>query len=154
MKQQPGYYLYSSYLSNAATTSENKLIYPSGMVTYVATFLITGYPVKLHFQISCVFCPTAIFPVPIYVSCGYYIYETDLADSSSLKNILRFSRQILKYLFPLEPENLQHEQTKFPMFSLCLGKISNFLCFFVGHFPCFPCAVGTLYYGICFFLVV
>ena len=36
------------------------------------------------------------------------------------------------------------------MFSLCFDKISKFPVFsltgiFVGHFPCFPCAVGTLY---------
>ena len=35
------------------------------------------------------------------------------------------------------------------MFSLCLGKISKFPVFsltgnFFDHFPCFPCAVGTL----------
>ena len=32
---------------------------------------LTGYPLKLHFQ---------IFPVQIYVICDYYIHKTDLAD--------------------------------------------------------------------------
>ena len=34
--------------------------------------------------------------------------------------------------------------------SMCFGKISKFLVFsltgnFLGHFPCFPCVVGTLF---------
>ena len=41
----------------------------------------TGYPLKLHFQIPCVFpVPRQIFPVTIYVICDYYIHKTDLAD--------------------------------------------------------------------------
>ena len=38
----------------------------------------------------------------------------------------KFSRQISQYHFPLESGNLQLEQTKFPVFSLCIGKISKF----------------------------
>ena len=59
---------------------------------------------------------------------------------------VKFSRQILQYPLPLESGNLQFEQTKFPVFSMCFGKISKFLVFSLGHFPCFPCAVGTLRY--------
>ena len=121
----------------------------------------TGYPLKLHFQIPCFFpvrrqifpVRRQIFPVPIYVICDYYIHKTDLADLSSLKKNGGFSRQISKYLLPLESGNLKLEQTKFPVFSMCFGKISKFPVFsltgiFLGHFPCFPCAVGTLLYKI------
>ena len=85
----------------------------------------------------------------IYVICDYYIHKTDFADLSSFKECWEFSLQISKYLLPLESGNLQPEQTKFPLFSLCFGKISKFHVFsltgiFFGHFPCFPCAVGTL----------
>ena len=54
-----------------------------------------------------------ISPVPIYVICNYYIHKTYL--SSSPKK-WKFSRQISKYLLPLESGNLQLEQTKFPEF--------------------------------------
>ena len=44
----------------------------------------TGYPLKLYFQIPCVFpVQPQIFPVPIYIICDYYIHKTDLADLSS-----------------------------------------------------------------------
>ena len=43
-----------------------------------------GYPLKLYFQIPCVFpVRPQIFQVPIYVICEYYIHRTDLADLSS-----------------------------------------------------------------------
>ena len=43
--------------------------------------LYTGYPLKLYFQIPCVFpVRPQIFPVPIYIMCEYYIHRTDLAD--------------------------------------------------------------------------
>ena len=85
-----------------------------------------------------------MFRVPIYVICD--IHKTDLADLSSFRNIWKFSRQILKFLLPLESGNLQHEENKFPV----LGKVSKFPVFSrtgnsFGHFPCFPCAVGTLF---------
>ena len=49
----------------------------------------TGYPLKLHFQILCVF-PVwqQIFPETIYVICDYYIHKTDLADLSSSQKYL------------------------------------------------------------------
>ena len=99
----------------------------------------------------CVFpVQSQIFPVPIYIICDYYIDETDLADLLGQK--WKFSRQILQYPLLLESGNLQLEQTKFPVFSLCFGKISKFPVFsltgiFWGRFPSFPsfpCAVGTL----------
>ena len=59
----------------------------------------SGYPLKLHFQIPCVFpVQLHIFPVPIYVICDYYIDKTDLADLSCFKIIWIFSWQISKYL--------------------------------------------------------
>ena len=72
-------------------------------------------------------CPTQIFPVPIYVICDYYRHKTDLADFKK-KN----SRQISKYLLPLESGKLQLGKNKFPVF---------WQNYFFGHFPC---AVGTL----------
>ena len=42
------------------------------------------------------------------------------------KNKWKFSRKISKHILPLESGNLQLEQTKFPVFSLCFGKISKF----------------------------
>ena len=42
------------------------------------------YPLKLYFQIPCVFpVQPRIFPVPIYIICEYYKHRTDLADLSS-----------------------------------------------------------------------
>ena len=77
----------------------------------------------------------------IYAICDYYIYKTDL---SSFKK-KRFSRQILRYLLPLESGNLQLEQTKFPVLSLCFGKISKFSVFsdrqfIFGYFPFSLCS--------------
>ena len=57
--------------------------------------------------------------------CNHYIHKTDLADLSSFKKIWKFSRQISKYLLPLESGNLQLEQTKFRV----LAKFANSLCF-------------------------
>ena len=61
----------------------------------------------------------------------------------------KFSQQIPKYLLPLGLGNLQLEQTKFPVFSLCFGKIFKFLVFSLTgiifwQFPCFPCGMDTL----------
>ena len=115
----------------------------------------------LYFQIPCVFPffppdRSQIFPVPIYVICDFYIHKTDLADLSSffLKNGNFPSILLSKYLLPLESGNLQLEQIKFPVFSLCFGKFSKVPVFsltgiFFDHFLCFPrfpCAVGTLSY--------
>ena len=105
----------------------------------IFSMIISGHPLKLHFQIPCVFpVRRQIFPVPIYVICDYYIHKTDLTVKRQ-HFVGRFSRQISKYLLHLEWESLQLEQTKFPVFSLT-G-------IFFGHFPCFPCAVGTLLYS-------
>ena len=44
----------------------------------------TGYPLKLYFQIPCVFpVRPQIFPVPIYIICEYNIHRNDLVDLSS-----------------------------------------------------------------------
>ena len=91
-----------------------------------------------------------ISPVPIYIICDYYIHKTMLGELFRFwKKKWKFSRQISQYLLHSELGNLQLELTKFPVFSLCSGKISKFPVFsltgiFFGHFPCFPCAVGTL----------
>ena len=45
--------------------------------------LFTGYPLKLHFQISCVFPVFSLSDVPIYMICYYNMYKTDLADLPS-----------------------------------------------------------------------
>ena len=111
----------------------------------------SGYPLKLYFQIPCVFpVRLQIFPVPIYIICEYYIHRTDLADLSSFleKNGL-FMQQLSQYPLLLESEYSQLELTKFPVFSLCLDKISKFPVFSLTgnsfcHLPCFPCAVLTL----------
>ena len=110
----------------------------------------TGYPLKLYFQIPCVFLVRPqIFPVRIYLICDYYIHRTDLTDLSSFwgeKWI--FLRQLLQYPLLLESE-LHDQLTKFPVFrqnSLCFDKISEFPVFsLIGNFfGNFPCAVGTL----------
>ena len=50
----------------------------------VAPGSVTGYPLKLHFQIPCVFpVRLQIFPLTIYVICD--IHKTELADLSSFK---------------------------------------------------------------------
>ena len=109
-----------------------------------------GYPLKLHFQIPCVFpVRRQIFPVPIYLICDYYRHKTDLADLSCYKRYLEIFAANFKISFTSRIRNLQFEQTKSPVFSLCFGKIPKFPVFcltgnFFGHFPCFPCAVGTL----------
>ena len=69
----------------------------------------------MHFQIPSVFhffppFRPQIFPVPINVICDYHIDITDLADLASIF-FWQFSRKILKYLLPLESQNLQLEQT-------------------------------------------
>ena len=67
---------------------------------------LSGYPLKLQFQIPCFFpVQPQIYLVPIYIICDYYIHKTDLADLSSFKQNWEFSQQILKYLLPLESGN-------------------------------------------------
>ena len=56
---------------------------------------LSGYPLKLYFQIPCIFpvffpVRPQIFPVPIYTICDYYIHKTDLADLSSFWKKKRF----------------------------------------------------------------
>ena len=79
-----------------------------------------GYPLKLHFQIPCVFpVRPQIVPVPIYVTCDYYIHKTDLSDLSRFKKKKsKSSLQISQYILPLESGKLQLEQTKFPVFNV------------------------------------
>ena len=94
------------------------------------------YPLKLYFQIPCVFpVRPQIFPVPIYIICEYYIHRTDLAGlSSSWGKKKIFFQQISQYPLRLESEHLQLELTNFLVFSLCLDKIPCVLT----KFPIFP----------------
>ena len=118
---------------------------------------VPGYPLKLHFQIPCFpyffHVRPHIFHVPIYAICDYYIHKTDLVenlfvdlvDLSSFKKNRNFSRQY-QIIFYFENQGIYNLGKPN---SLCFGKISKFPVFsltgnFLGHFPCFPCAVGTL----------
>ena len=76
---------------------------------------LTGSQLKSYLQIPCVFpVHLEIFPVQISEICDNSIYEADF------KKI---------------------EQTHFPVsFSCVFSLTGNLFC----HFPCFPCAVGTL----------
>ena len=87
--------------------------------------VIPGYPLKLYFQIPCVFpVRPHIFPVPIYIICECYIHRTDLADLSSFwENKYFFFAATIAIFLLLESDHLQLELTKFPVFSLCLDKI-------------------------------
>ena len=127
----------------------------------ICNSFISGDPLKLYFQIPCVFpARPQIFPVSIYIICEYYIHRTDLADLSSFrkKNVVFFLRQLSQYPLLLESEHLQLELTKYPVFpvfrqhSPCFHNISKFPVFsmrefFLAIFSCFPCAVGTLSYA-------
>ena len=123
-------------------------------ISDVRTKELSGYPLKLYFQIPCVFpVQSQIFPVPIYIICDYYIDETDLADLSNFwgknGNFHGKYRSIL-YLENQGIYNLSKQNSL--GFPWVLAKFPNSLCFpsqgiFIGHFPCFscfPCAVGTL----------
>ena len=62
-----------------------------------------------------------------------------------LKRNRKFLRWISQYPLPFESGNFQLEQTKLPVFwqsfqILCISLTGNIF----GHFPCVPCAVGTL----------
>ena len=125
-------------------------------------FHYTGYPLIWYFQIPCVFpVQSQIFPVPIHIICEYNIHKTDLAELYIIQLLEKkwfFLRQLSQYPLLLESEHLQLELTKFPVFSLCLDKIPCVLTkfskfpvfgltgiFCCCHFPCFPCALGTLH---------
>ena len=142
---------YDSWLARIPSVQTTSL--PPSHIRLLAWYE-AEYPHKFHFRIPCVFpVRPQIFPVPIYMICDYYIHKTDLADLSSLIFFFffgggggggEFSRQISKYLLPLESGNLQLEQTKFPVFSQCFGKMSKFpvfsltRIFVVVIFPVFP----------------
>ena len=87
---------------------------------------------------SCVFpVQLYIFPVPISQISNNFICETNLEKKLW---------QILQYPVSIESGNLQLEQRKFPVLWQNLQIPCNFpdteiLCLF----PCFPCAVGTLF---------
>ena len=81
----------------------------------------TGSPLKLHFQIPCVFpvfsllerkfslCQFTRFVTITYTKLTWQTYPAS-------KTIWKFSQQISKYRLPLESRNLQLEQNKFPVF--------------------------------------
>ena len=77
--------------------------------------------------------------------CDYYIHKTAL--SSSYEKMEIFATNI-ETSFTFRIRVIQLEHTKFPVFSLCFGKISKFPVFSLTgnifcHFPCFPCACGN-----------
>ena len=96
-----------------------------------------------------------IFPVPIFVhvTCYfmYYIHNTDLADIYTfLKNNGKFHCKYHNILY-IKNQGIYNFSKHI---SLCFGKISKFPVFsltvtFFGHFPCSPCAVGTVINVIC-----
>ena len=59
-----------------------------GAIDEVTAYHVTGYPLKLYFQIPCVFpvfslsIKPQIILVPIDIICEYYIHKTELADLS------------------------------------------------------------------------
>ena len=70
----------------------------------------------------------------------------------SSKKTLKLWRQVSQYSLSLESGNLQLEQTKFSVFSLCFGKISKFPVFSLtgiifGHFPLFSLCSRYPVYG-------
>ena len=90
-----------------------------------------GYPLKLYFQIPCVFpVQQQIFPVQIYIICDYYIHKTDLADLSSFwKKIGNVHGKycIILYLYNQGIYNLSRQN--FLCFPCVLAKFPNSLCF-------------------------
>ena len=79
---------------------------------------VAGYPLKLHFQIPCVF-PVFSLSVGKFSLCQFMLFVTITYTKLiwQASNIFRrFSQEIWKYLSPLESGNLQLEQTKFPVF--------------------------------------
>ena len=99
-------------------------------ITYYA-----GYPLRVHFQIPCVFSVYSLshcnfFCVPIYVICYHFI-----------KKNWKFSRQILMLSFTFRVREFTTWN------SLCFGKISKFPVFsltgnFWGPFPLFSLCSG------------
>ena len=100
---------------------------------------IFKFPVFSHFSP----CPTANFPCVNLnnlqlLHTQKQLLETNWNFRGKYCNIL--------YLWDQKVYNLSKPN------SLCFGKISKFPVFsltgiFLGHFPCFPCAVGTLLYA-------
>ena len=86
---------------------------------------LTGYPLKFHFQIPCVFpARPQIFPVPIYMICDYRCITDTKLTWQTLKK-MEFSRQISRYLLPLESGKLQLGKNKFPVFFLSFAHFYN-----------------------------
>ena len=87
-------------------------------------YTCTGYPLKLYFQIPCVFpVQSQIFPVPIYIICDYYIDETDLADLSNFWGKKGNFRGKYRNIFYLQKQGIYNLSKQN---SLCFGKISKF----------------------------
>ena len=101
---------------------------------------------KKFFVFSLFFSLSVNFSVLIYKICDSNIHKTALADISSFLKKLELSLHISYYSLPFESRSLQLEQTKFPMFwqnfRILFGFPDREFC---GHFPCFPCAMRTMY---------
>ena len=94
-----------------------------------------GYPLKLYFQIPCVFpVKPQIFPVPISVTCDYYIHKTDLPDLSSFGKKMEISAANIAISFTFRIREFTTCPNKIPcvfpdrdlfwsfsLFSLCHG---------------------------------
>ena len=81
------------------------------------------------FQITCVFpVQWQCFTVPIYIVCAYDIRMayTKLTWQTYSAKIDNFHGKYQNVFLPLESGNLQLEQNKFHVFSMCFGKISKF----------------------------
>ena len=121
-------------------SSPLNMTWQDGLVQASAIDLLTGYPLKMYFQIPLVF-PVWLqfFPVPNYIICEYYIHRTDLADLSSFWKKMDFFAtwaNKIPCVFPVFKQN-----------SLCfpcvLTTFPNSLCFpwqgyFLAIFPVFP----------------
>ena len=100
-----------------------------------------GYPLKLYFQIPCVFpVQSQIFPVPIYIICDYYIDETDLADLSSSWKKMDFFASIIAVSFTFRIRE----------FTTCANQIPCVFPVLRQHSLSFPCVLAKFPNSLCF----
>ena len=107
--------------------------------------------IRVHTQIAfsnslCFLCffPVwwQIIPVPIYAFVTITYTKLAWQTYPASKKFLGIFSANIEISFSFRNQgNLQLEQTKFPVFSLCFGNISKFPVFsltenFFGHFPC------------------
>ena len=88
---------------------------------------LSGYPLRLHFQIPVFPAWLQISPVPIYVICDYYINKTDLADLSGLKICWEIFAANFEISFTFRIMEFTTWVNKIP---LCFGKKFQIPCVF------------------------